>query len=35
VQYSTINTIVNSLQFGEVTSARSMRKVTISTRFRF
>jgi trimeric autotransporter adhesin len=35
VNYSAINTVVNSLTFGEVTSAASMRRVTMQARFRF
>jgi hypothetical protein len=33
--FSGINTTVNSLSFGEVTSAGSMRKVTMVARFHF
>ncbi len=35
VNYSAINTAVNSLNFGEVTSVGSMRRVTVQARFRF
>jgi len=35
VNYTTINTAVNSLTFGEVTSAAGMRRVTVQARFRF
>src|SRR5262249_47933194 len=35
VNYAGINTTVNSLTFGEVTSAGSMRRVTVQARFRF
>ena len=35
VQFSGINTTVNSLAFGEVTSAASMRRLTLVARFRF
>ncbi|HKM67617.1 MAG TPA: TonB-dependent receptor [Candidatus Acidoferrum sp.] len=35
VNYSFINTVVNSLTFGEVTAAGSMRRVTMQARFRF
>jgi len=35
VNYSGINTVVNSLNFGEVTSVSSMRRVTVQARFRF
>ncbi len=35
VQFASIDTIVNSPQFGAVTAARAMRTVTVSTRFRF
>jgi hypothetical protein len=35
VNYAAINTTVNSLTFGEVTSAGSMRRVTVQARFRF
>jgi trimeric autotransporter adhesin len=35
VNYAAINTTVNSLTFGEVTSASSMRRVTVQARFRF
>jgi hypothetical protein len=35
VNYAGINTVVNSLTFGEVTSAASMRRVTMQARFRF
>jgi len=35
INYSSINTIVNSLQFGEVTSAAATRRLTVIARFRF
>jgi len=35
VHFTAINTIVNSLTYGEVTSAGSMRRVTMLARFRF
>jgi trimeric autotransporter adhesin len=35
VNYSSISTAVNSLTFGEVTAAGSMRRVTMQVRFRF
>jgi len=35
VHYTTINTVVNSLTFGEVTSTGTMRRVTLTARFRF
>jgi hypothetical protein len=35
VNFAAINTTVNSLTFGEVTSAGSMRRVTVQARFRF
>jgi hypothetical protein len=35
VNYASINTVVNSLTFGEVTAAGSMRRVTVQARFRF
>jgi hypothetical protein len=35
VNYSGINTAVNSLTFGEVTSVGGMRRVTVQARFRF
>ncbi len=35
VNYAAINTTVNSLTFGEVTSAAGMRRVTVQARFRF
>jgi hypothetical protein len=35
VQFSGLNTTVNSLTFGEVTSAASMRRITMVARFRF
>ena len=35
VQYTGINTVVNSLTFGEVTSAGNMRRLTFLVRFRF
>jgi hypothetical protein len=35
VQFSGINTTVNSLAFGEVTSAAAMRRITLVVRFRF
>jgi trimeric autotransporter adhesin len=35
VQFTSINTVVNSLTFGEVTATNSMRRVTMLARFRF
>jgi len=35
VVFSGINTAVNSLSFGEVTSVASMRRLTMVARFRF
>jgi len=35
VNYTSISTVVNSLTFGEVTAAGSMRRVTMQARFRF
>jgi hypothetical protein len=35
VHFTAINTVANSLTFGEVTSAGSMRRVTMLARFRF
>ena len=35
VNYSGINAVVNSLNFGEVTSVAGMRRVTVQARFRF
>jgi trimeric autotransporter adhesin len=35
VHFTSINTVVNSQTFGEVTSVGSMRRVTMSARFRF
>ncbi len=35
IDYSSINTVVNSLQFGQVTAAGSTRRVTLIARFRF
>jgi hypothetical protein len=35
VNYTSISTVVNSLTFGEVTAAGSMRRVTLQARFRF
>ena len=35
VHFSSINTVVNSLTFGEVTGTGSMRRVTMTARFRF
>ena len=35
VQFSSINTVVNSLTFGEVTSAAATRRITMIARFRF
>jgi len=35
VQFTGLNTTVNSLAFGEVTSAASMRRITMVARFRF
>lgn len=35
VHFTSINTVVNSLAFGEVTGAGSMRRVTMTARFRF
>jgi hypothetical protein len=34
-QYTTIDTILNSPTFGQVTNVGSMRKVTLSARYRF
>src|SRR5947199_10598924 len=33
--FTSINTVVNSLAFGEVTGTGSMRRVTMTARFRF
>ena len=33
--YASINTVVNSLTFGEVTSVSNMRRITLQARFRF
>jgi len=33
--FSAINTVVNSLTYGEVTSVGSMRRITMLARFRF
>jgi hypothetical protein len=35
INYSSINTIVNSLQFGQVTAAATTRRMTVIARFRF
>jgi hypothetical protein len=35
VQFTGLNTTVNSLAFGEVTSAATMRRITLVARFRF
>jgi hypothetical protein len=35
VHFAAINTVVNSLTYGEVTSAGSMRRITLLARFRF
>jgi hypothetical protein len=35
VNYASINTVVNSLTFGQVTSAGSTRRLTVIARFRF
>jgi hypothetical protein len=35
VYYSSINTVVNSFTFGQVTAAGGMRRVTVQARFRF
>jgi hypothetical protein len=35
IDYTSINTIVNSLQFGQVTSAGATRRITLIARFRF
>ena len=35
VQFASIDTVVNSPTFGEVTAFRPMRRVQIVTRFRF
>jgi hypothetical protein len=35
IDYASINTIVNSLQFGQVTSAGATRRITLIARFRF
>src|SRR5215470_11893626 len=35
VHYTSINTVVNSLTFGEVTGTGNMRRVTMTARFRF
>jgi hypothetical protein len=35
VQFTSINTVVNSLTFGEVTATNNMRRVTLTARFRF
>ncbi len=35
VHFTSINTVVNSLTFGEVTATGSMRRVTMTARFRF
>lgn len=35
VYFTNINTVVNSLTFGQVTSAGAMRRVTLTARFRF
>ena len=33
--YASINTVVNSLTFGDVTSVSNMRRITLQARFRF
>jgi len=35
VHFTSINTVVNSLTFGEVTGVSNMRRVTMTARFRF
>jgi hypothetical protein len=35
VHFTSINTVVNSSTFGEITAAGSMRRVTMQARFRF
>lgn len=35
VQFTSINTVVNSLTFGEITGTGNMRRVTMTARFRF
>jgi hypothetical protein len=35
IDYTAINTVVNSLQFGQVTSAGATRRITLIARFRF
>jgi hypothetical protein len=35
IDYTGVNTTVNSLQFGQVTSAGSTRRITLIARFRF
>jgi hypothetical protein len=35
IDYTSINTVVNSLQFGQVTAAGSTRRITFIARFRF
>jgi len=35
VHFTNINTVVNSITFGEITSAGNMRRITFLTRFRF
>jgi hypothetical protein len=35
VQFSSIDTVVNSPTFGQVTGVRAMRRVQVVTRFRF
>jgi hypothetical protein len=35
VHFTSISTVVNSLTFGEVTGAGSMRRVSMQARFRF
>ena len=35
VHFTSINTVVNSFTFGEITGTGSMRRVTMQARFRF
>ncbi len=35
VRFTSINTVVNSFTFGEVTGTGGMRRVTVQARFRF
>jgi hypothetical protein len=35
INYTSINTTVNSLQFGQVTAAGATRRITLIARFRF